>query len=470
MNARFDYFVVFAEMRTGSNFLEANLGELPGLRMWGEAFNPQFMGQAGRDRMAGMTLAEREEDPLRLLSEMRARSEGMAGFRFFSEHDPRIMAHCLSDTRCGKVVLTRNPLDSFVSLQIARQTGQWRLGDMKQARRATVRFDPAPFTRHLERIADFQSRLTRALQTSGQTAFRLDYDDIQDVEVLNGIARFLGLDGRLSQLSDKTKVQNPAPLRDKVENYDEMAEMLRDLDPFALDRIPNYEPARGPAVRSYIAAGAAPLLYMPVPGGPEGRVERWLAELGGAPVRGMTQKDLRRWKRENAGHRTFTVLRHPTDRIHDVFCRRILTPGPDAFGVLRETLRTQYSVPIPEEGPGLEYDAAAHRAAFLGFLRFLKGNLGGQTGVKVQPDWATQTALVQGMAQFMLPDAILRETELAEELPALADRIGIKAPPLPPVAPVEPFTLDDIHDAEVEAAVRDVYQRDFMMFGFGARR
>jgi hypothetical protein len=29
-----------------------------------------------------------------------------------------------------------------------------------------------------------------------------------------------------------------------------------------------------------------------------------------------------------------------------------------------------------------------------------------------------------------------------------------------------PFALEDIYDAEIEAMVSDVYQRDYMMFGF----
>ncbi|MFV2002753.1 MAG: hypothetical protein ACC619_07195 [Paracoccaceae bacterium] len=33
-----------------------------------------------------------------------------------------------------------------------------------------------------------------------------------------------------------------------------------------------------------------------------------------------------------------------------------------------------------------------------------------------------------------------------------------------------PFELSEIYDAEVEAAVRSAYQRDYMMFGFGAWR
>ena len=44
MAHRFEYFVMFAEMRTGSNFLETNLDAFGDLLFHGEAFNPHFIG------------------------------------------------------------------------------------------------------------------------------------------------------------------------------------------------------------------------------------------------------------------------------------------------------------------------------------------------------------------------------------------------------------------------------------------
>ena len=44
MSADFDSFIVFAEMRTGSNFLEANLNAIEGVTCHGGAFNPHFIG------------------------------------------------------------------------------------------------------------------------------------------------------------------------------------------------------------------------------------------------------------------------------------------------------------------------------------------------------------------------------------------------------------------------------------------
>ena len=48
--APFDYFVVLAEMRTGSNLVEANLNEFAGVTCEGEVFNSHFISHEGKRR------------------------------------------------------------------------------------------------------------------------------------------------------------------------------------------------------------------------------------------------------------------------------------------------------------------------------------------------------------------------------------------------------------------------------------
>ena len=131
--AQFDYFVVFAEMRTGSNFLETNINKFDGLSCHGEAFNPYFIGYPEREEILGITQAARDKAPLKLIDAMIAAS-GLNGFRFFNDHDSRVLDICLADPRCAKVVLTRNPIESFVSWKIATATGQWKLTNVNNAK------------------------------------------------------------------------------------------------------------------------------------------------------------------------------------------------------------------------------------------------------------------------------------------------------------------------------------------------
>jgi hypothetical protein len=469
----FDYFVMFAEMRTGSNFLESNLNAMDGCICHGEAFNPHFIGYPNSDNILGITKADREAKPETLINRIKNEPGALGGFRYFNDHDPRVFDIAVPDPRCAKIVLTRNPAESYVSWKIAQATGQWKLTNVKNAKSGVIRFDAAEFEAHLAALQSFQIRLMNALQTTGQTAFYVDYEDLQDVGVMNGLAAFLGVRGRLDELDKKLKKQNPAPLSSKVENFDEMDAVLARLDRFNLSRTPNFEPRRGPMIPNYCAAGQSSLLYMPIKGGPEKAVRDWLTAIdGGADLRdGFTQKTLRQWKRQNSGHRAFTVVRHPVQRAHWAFCEHILGMGEVRFGEIRQTLKQVFKVDTPQDPNNSSYDDRAHRAAFLKFLEFLKANLSGQTSVRVDASWASQSNVVQGFAQFGTPDIVIREERLAANLAYLAYSIGrTDAPDFD--AETDPYQdrLMAIYDKDIEKAARDAYQRDFLAFGFSSWR
>ena len=475
MTDKFDYFVVFAEMRTGSNFLETNLNAFDGLSCYGEAFNPHFIGYPNKSEILGLSQADRDESPDRLINEIKSQSGTLGGFRYFHDHDPRVLDVALEDPRCAKIILTRNPLDSYVSWKIAQATGQWKLTNVSRRKEALAEFDGAEFSGHIEALQDFQVTLLNRLQKSGQTAFYIAYEDLQSVDVMNGLARWLGVRSQLDTLDSSLKRQNPAPVAAKVANADDMAAALSGMDRFNLTRTPNFEPRRGPSVPGYVAGVVTPLLYMPIKGGPEVEVKNWLAQLDRVSADGllckMNQKSLRLWRRRNPGHRSFTVLRHPVARVHAVFCEKILAVGPDSYSKIRETLRKRFKLPIPENGPDQNYSKAEHRTAFVGFLEFLRMNLAGQTAIRVDAAWASQSQILSGFAELGSPDFVLREDELAEELPLLARRAGRMEPQdMPVIAPDLPFGLDEIYDDDLEKQVAKIYQPDYSMFGFGPWR
>ncbi|MGJ8627259.1 MAG: nodulation protein NodH [Sulfitobacter sp.] len=471
MNAKFDSFVVFAEMRTGSNFLEANLNAFTGITCHGEAFNPHFLGYPNNKPILGVDLATRDATPAVLLDAIRNDPSTLSGFRYFHDHDPRVRDAIADDPRCAKIVLTRNPVDSYVSWKIAQSTGQWKLTDVKAHRSAQVVFESGEFEAHLEALQSFQVLLLNRLQTSGQTAFYVAYEDLQSVEVMNGLAKYLGVDEVLDTLDDSLKKQNPSPISTKVSNYDHMVKSLSQLDRFDLTRTPNFEPRRGPNVPSYVVAAESALIYMPLRSGPHSQVVDWMAALDGVPQSELqtklSQKDLRQWKRKHPGHRSFTVLRHPVERAHDAFCRHILTTGKGSFTQLRNTMMRRYNMPLPPNGPDDTYDTAAHRAAFAAFLVFLKGNLSGQTAIRVDASWCTQAQAITGFGEVCLPDRIIREADLETELADIARSVGhVEVPELPDCQPQQPIALAEVYDDEIEKLTAQAYQRDYVTFGF----
>ncbi|MGB3688728.1 MAG: nodulation protein NodH [Jannaschia helgolandensis] len=452
MSARFDAFVMFAEMRTGSNHLEESLNTLSDVTSHGEVFNPSFIGTHNGRELFGIDIAARERDPLPLLDRI-VDQPGLTGLRFFHDHDPRVLDRLLDDPRIGKVVLTRNPLDSYVSLAIASQTGQWRLTNPKMAKSAKATFVGSDFDALIVRQRQFRDRIQRHLQLSGQGAFWIGYDDIGDLDVLNGLAAFLGSGDRLTEVPGKLKRQNPGEVEDKLENPDQMRAHLATLDPFLLSRSVNAEPVRGPAIPTLMAAADSPLLALPLPGGPDDAVRDWLTALDGvAPTEGMTQKQLRPWMRKTKNFVSFAVVRHPLARAHDAFRTLLSAKGPQANN-LRRILTNQHAVDL--DGSGSD--------AFLGFLKFLKANLNGQSSLPVAREWASQSALLAGQAQTVLAQRIIREGEAQRELDRLAE---LAEKPSPVFALPDRDLLTDISTEEIEDACVDAYRRDFLAFGF----
>ena len=466
--AQLKWFVVFASMRTGSNFLEANLNALDGVACLGEAFNPHFIAYPNTTDLLGFTQSDRDKDPLGLLGAIRGSNPEMSGFRYFPDHDPRIFDEIIQDKSCAKIVLTRNPVESYVSWKIAQSTGQWKLTDAKSRKDGQAQFDKDEFEQHLGDLQDFQLRLLNALQEHGQTAFYVDYEDLRSLPTLNGLAAYLGVKDRLDSLDQSLKVQNPKSVEDKVANVPDMRAALASLDRFNLSRTPNFEPRRGPAVPTYMLSETAPLLYLPVKGTMSAQVRHWMEHFGPVST-DLARGDVRKWMRQTQGRRSFTILRHPLARAHAAFCERILNLGDGGFPAIRKTLKNRYDVQVPlNDKHTAAYDIVAHRSAFAAFLTFLNANLAGQTVVRIDPHWASQTQIVQGFSEFAPPDRIIRQDTAQAELAGLAQSVGLENAPEFEVAPDEdtPFALSAIYDAELEQLARKAYARDYVTFGF----
>ena len=459
---KFQSFVLFGEMRSGSNHLEYILNAFPVIGCHGELFNPELagMGNAHREKFQGFTPQMRNEDPFGLLEKVRM-MEGVNGFRFFHEHDPRILEEVLADPACAKVILSRNPIERYISYKIAVLTDLWRITETAAPPAQYPDVDAQEFEDLMQRWQQFQLKIQRSLQVTGQTAFYIDYEDLGDLDIINGLGAFLGSPDKLESLPKKYVPQNPETLAEKVANFPQMEQSLARLDRFNLTRVPNFEPRRGPAVPSYVAAKGAGLLYMPMRPFDDAGLRDWLAGLGGLET-DFTQKTLRQWRKTHPQHRSFTVLRHPLRRAHLAFQQVLAAPRQAAF---RTALRESYSVPLPDDGEIMSL--SAYRDALLGFLGFLKANINGQTPYPTEPAWANQLVSLQGFAQQTPPDRVIREEHLAEDLAALADSLGIKAPAYRAPAAGDFYDLAAIIDPKLQAAAQAAYTRDFATFGFG---
>lgn len=462
MAKKFQSFVVFAEMRTGSNFLEANLNAVPGVMCYGEAFNPAFVGNANKQELLGVSIHQRDLGPEVLLKAMRKGTEGMSGFRYFHDHDPRVFGLVVDDPAVAKIILTRNPLESFISWKIARESNQWRTTSAANIKTARPKFVMEEFRARVEVLEEFQRDLVNRLQVSGQTAFYIDYEDVLDLKVINGLAAFLGVEGRLDKLDLSYKKQNPEPIGEKVSNPAEMIAGLAKIDFYNVTHTPNFEPRRQGAINTYVASEAVPLLFQPVKSAPDPQLRMWLQGYGEI-LTTFDRQSLKAWRNDRPGHRSFTVLRHPLARAHTAFCEYL---EKEWMGELRHHLKRVHKFELPPKGQDFA-DLTAHRAGFVKFLEVAKHMLAGRTELRIPPHLATQIATITGFAQLQAPDHILREDRLAEGLAFVCAEAGMPMQPLPKMAEKEPFALADLYAPDLEAAARDAYGRDYAAFGFG---
>ena len=460
-------------MRTGSNLLESKLNMFVDLLSVGEAFNPNFIGSPKAQNVMGISLMDRAQNPIPLLEKIKQPSQTIHGFRYFHDHDPRVLLPCLLDLRCAKIILTRNPVESYVSWKIAHQTGQWKLQNINRRKEASkIVFDAKEFLEYLTRIQNFSLYLNTRLQTTGQAAFQLNYEDLQNQDVINGTAHFLGSTGKIEAVKTKLLPQNPVALSEKVENFPKMQAELAQIDRFNLAKVPDFEPRRRPTVSHYIATPKGALLFMPVRSGPLEMIRQWLAALEEVDPSGLLTDfepaALKAWQQTHSGHRSFTVIRHPVARAHHVFCTRILSTEPHQFSRIRNILGRFFHIKLPENANDISYDLVAHRAAFMQFLQFLNANLSNQTNIRIDPNWASQNQILRAMAYNAHPDMIIRENEMDIYLQALALQTGYSSVAKVPAEPSHtPFTLDEVYDDQIEDLAQSAYSTDYTTFGFG---
>ncbi|MEM9009663.1 MAG: nodulation protein NodH [Pseudomonadota bacterium] len=495
MARRIRYFAILASMRTGSNLLERTLNQFPDLECHGELFNPAFVAKANATEYLGVTRAARDADPERLIERIVSHDPGVTpGFRIFRDHDPRILRRVLTDPDCARIVLTRNPLDSFVSLKIARETDQWLIGNEKRRKLARVPFDAEEFERYQAKIEAFHGQIRRSMATAGTTAMVLAYDDLKDLAVLNGAAAHVGSKSRLETVEEPIKKQNPGTLRDKLSNFDEVAPIL-----------PRYggatvlgaaqEPARGAGVRMMVACRTRPVLFAQIPSGPDMAVLRWMHGLdGGDPddagfpetlaggqalLPNMSRRELTDWLIAHPDAVYFTAVRHPLARAYEAFNRRILSTGEEAFPHIRELLAQSHDMTLPSaeamgDGSRAALEAAGFgpaemAAAFGKFLSFLELNLTERTATRIDGAWASQSAIVEGYGAIRPLTLIVREERLPKagtSIRALLDLTRVRNGPLRGWRPTYPFPIEEIYSAELEALARRAYARDYGNFGF----
>ena len=409
----------------------------------GEAFNPVLLGGRDKATLLGMDRAARDADPHALLDRIAA-APGLTGFRYFHDHDPRVRDRILGDHRIAKVILTRDPLDSYLSLEIARATDQWRVTDPSRADRRRIRFDPAEFDALRQARETFRDRVRNSLRRSGQVGFELDYEDILSLDMINGLAAYLGLPDRLTALPARLKRQNPGPPDEKVENPKEMRAHLSATGHAIRDPRPPLIYAR-----QMLVAARSPILAIPLPGGPTDAIRAWLRALDGTePSQGLDQKALRGWMRRHPGFASISIVRHPVARAHRLW--RGVVEGRDIYGGETRDELTRGGRVIP----GSYGISEIHELC--------EAREGGRVWPAEEPELGLPN--LRCCRRRRASRSCIASLE-NEEAPATLYAIGGHSGAT--FASADERDLADVVDDTIEDLCHDLYRRDYRQFGFG---
>jgi LPS sulfotransferase NodH len=137
----------------------------------------------------------------------------------------------LEDPAVDIIRLTRRDrVAQYVSAWLALESGVWH-STQGAYREGRIEVDPDKCRHALERISRQEDRLDRIAR--GHRVFKLTYEDLVAGHGLDDLQAFLGVQPR--ELTSMYERLRDRPLRDVIENFDELAAALAET-PFAMDR------------------------------------------------------------------------------------------------------------------------------------------------------------------------------------------------------------------------------------------
>ena len=226
-------FVIFSFPRTGSTYLCSRLNAHPQIVCHYEVFHPDEIATAGKraaeiPELAGFTPRTRDEDPARFMDALFSHDRGQlaTGFKIFVGHSEEAHRLILADRSIVKILLRRSTIDAYVSMIIARQTGEYT------SRSATpttmkVKIEAGGLLAFDQRITSYFAEIEDALRKSGQLYHTVSFEELTaGEEALDSIFRFIGVERGTSVLEPFTVRQNSEALEDKVSNLKEVVEDL----------------------------------------------------------------------------------------------------------------------------------------------------------------------------------------------------------------------------------------------------
>lgn len=229
-------FIVLCWARTGSYLLTDLLDQQPGIVCHEEVFKSirvelrdQCLQAMGVDRE---DTERRDAAPEAFAEEVFTATQAeVVGFKIFPPHNPALLEQLLDDPSVRTVLLLRNPIQVYISLLNARQSGKWtQRRDRAQEMEAPVTFDRSEFLRqYFAKKAVFERCLLRAELGADFPLFVIDYSQLHDRAVLQRLAEFLGRERWSDEAAPSYFKQLRKPYPEMVANWDEVESLCAAL-------------------------------------------------------------------------------------------------------------------------------------------------------------------------------------------------------------------------------------------------
>ncbi|MCA9917730.1 MAG: sulfotransferase domain-containing protein [Anaerolineales bacterium] len=226
-------FIILAQERTGSIWLQRLLDSHPEIECVGELFNNSAQVRQTIRKVA-RPIAD-NEPPVPYLNEFVYKAYPApvqaVGFRLFYEHGWHRtwmpLWHYLRDEGVKIIHLQRrNLLDRYLSFQLAMRSNIWiKLKDAPDNHNAPIVLDPQDCFNNIKYSE--QLRAERAEFFSNNLVLNVAYEDLQadfDGETAV-IQQFLGVSPQA--LTAKTKKQTTKQKRELIANYDELRDLVK---------------------------------------------------------------------------------------------------------------------------------------------------------------------------------------------------------------------------------------------------
>ena len=476
MTASPRYFAILGAMRTGSNLLEKTLEHLGDTVCYGEAFNPSFISGPRKKKVLGYTVETRDADPIGFLETLiAAEPSRIAGLRIFVGHNQEVTDYILRDPRCFRIVLTRDPVDSYISLKIARKTDQWMLRNPRRRTTTRIRFDEKDFIAYRNRLQAYYAAIDAGLAKYETDAFRIDYTDLGNRALLQELANRMGSTGQVPAKPPILR-QNPGNWAQKVENHVEMCEVLN------LPTSRQDEPTQ--PLTPVMRPDGFGVGYAPIYGN---AFEPMVALLHRIEVRDFSRARIPAPELFDMASRqvlfvaddpgdapVITMVSDPFRRLHAVFLKEVFGPGAQ-FSVVRRALQDRVGpVPPPRRiaNGKAEYSAERHQQHFAGFLNIVEEALSSDSEIEPAPDWQAQSDLLQPFCDRIQIEKIFRHEAFADAVHWLT--LTMKLPPFPPgqingmrqAGRLDLLPIQQVITPRLTDRVFDLHSADYQRFGY----